>query len=312
MNNSKVAITGGAGFIGSHLAEELMNHGYSIIIIDDLSTGKKDNISELLDNNNVEFIEGSISDLSLLQKLFTDVKYVFHHAALVSVPHSITDPVSSHVINAGGTLNVMIAARDRDVKKVIYASSSAVYGDTLILPHREDLLPNPLSPYAISKLTGEYYCQVFEQVYNLRSVCLRYFNVFGPRQDLESQYTAVIPMFINAVSEGKPPVIFGDGEQTRDFTFVKDIVKANMLIAESEAVGVYNIATGNDITINNLANLIINAIGTNGKPVYQEARTGDILHSMADISKARSLGYEPSYGIEQGIKETIRSLTEYS
>ncbi len=302
----KVIVTGGAGFIGAHLAEELARRDYYAIIVDDLSTGKIENIEKLLRNKHVEFIKGSITDLPLLQKVFKDAQYVFHQAALPGVPRSIDSPQDSHETNLTGTLNVLVAARDNHVNKVIYASSSSVYGDTLPLPKREDMLPNPLSPYAVTKLAGEYYCQVFHQVYGLPTVCLRYFNVYGPKQDPNSQYAAVIPLFIRRTFEGESPIILGDGEQTRDFTFVKDVVEANILAAQSDACGVFNISRGERITINQLANLIIELVGNKVKTIYQEPRPGDIKHSLANISKAKAFGFEPRYDLEVGLVETIR------
>jgi len=304
----KVVVTGGAGFIGSHLAEEVARRGYHVIILDDLSTGKVENIEDLLDKDNVEFIKGSITDPPLLQELFRGVDYVFHQAAIPSVPRSIENPQASHEVNVSGTLNVLLAARENSVKKVIYASSSSVYGDIPTLPKREDMVPHPLSPYAVTKLAGEYYCQVFHQVYELPTVCLRYFNVYGPRQDPNSQYAAVIPRFIKRALEGNPPIIFGDGEQTRDFTFVKDAVEASILAAESDARRLFNIAQGESITINELAKLIISIVGKNMEPIHQEPRPGDIRHSLADISRARAFGYEPRCSLQEGLRETIRSF----
>jgi len=302
----KAIVTGGAGFIGSHLAEELARQGYYTIIVDDLSAGKMENIEELLKNNNVEFIKGSVTDQPLLQKVFKDAQYVFHQAALPGVPLSIDSPQASHEANLTGTLNVLLSARDNHVNKVIYASSSSVYGDTPTLPKREDMPPNPLSPYAVTKLAGEYYCQTFHQVYELPTICLRYFNVYGPKQDPNSQYAAVIPLFIRRTYEGEPPIIFGDGEQTRDFTFVKDVVQANILAAQSDASGVFNISRGESVTINSLAKVIAELVGNKVEPVHQEPRAGDIKHSLADISKAKAFGYEPRYDLEAGLAETIR------
>ena len=305
MNSKVVLVTGGAGFIGSHLAQELAERNYNVVIIDNLFTGKKENIEELVKKDNVEFNQGSVTDVPLLQSLFKGVEYVFHQAAIPSVPRSVANPLASHEANVTGTLNVLIAARDGGVKKVIYASSSSVYGDIPTLPKREDMAPNPQSPYAVTKLTGEYYCQAFQQVYGLSTVCLRYFNVYGPGQDPDSQYAAVIPKFIKRVSEGMPPIIFGDGEQTRDFTFIRDAVEANILFAESNASGVFNIGKGSNISINDLARLVINIVGKNLEPVYQDPRPGDIKHSLADIAKAKACGYNPKYTLERGLKETI-------
>lgn len=306
MKKNKAIVTGGAGFIGSNLAEELARLGNHVIIIDNLSTGNQENIQSIIKAGRVDFIEGSITDLSLLQKSFSGVDYAFHQAALPSVPRSIEDPEATDTVNITGTLNVLIAARDNAVKKLVYASSSSVYGDTPTLPKTEDMIPNPLSPYAVTKLTGEYYCQVFTKIYNLKTVCLRYFNVYGPRQDPNSAYAAVIPLFINNVLSGKSPVIFGDGEQTRDFTFVKDVVAANIQAAESDVTGVFNLGNSQRVTINELTKLIRNiANRSDVKPVYDKPRPGDIVHSLADTSKAKAFGYNPRYTLEQGLKETV-------
>lgn len=304
----KVIVTGGAGFIGSHLAEELARRGYRVTILDDLSTGKIENIEGLLRRDSVEFIQGTITNLPLLQELFRGVNYVFHEAAISSVLQSIEQPLDSHEVNVTGTLNVLLAARDNGVRKIIYASSTSVYGDTPVLPKKEDMLPEPQSPYAITKLAAEYYCQVFTKVYGLATVRLRYSNIYGPRQDADSQYAAVIPKFIRRVSEGSPPIIFGDGEQTRDFTLVKDVVEATILAAESNASGVFNIGSGESTTINKLAQLITNIIGENMEPIYQEPRPGDIRYNLADISKAKTFGYKPKYNLEAGLRETIRGF----
>ncbi len=303
--SQRAVVTGGAGFIGSHLVEALVSRGYQVTIIDDLSTGQKQNVGKLL-GDKVHLIQASVTDPSLLTKLFQNIDYVFHLAALPSVPRSIDAPLASHQVNITGTLNVLVSARDNGVSKVVYASSSAVYGDTPLLPKREDMTPNPQSPYAVTKVSGEYYCKVFQTVYGLDTVCLRYFNAYGPRQDPNSQYAAVIPRFISRALEGNPPIIFGDGEQTRDFTFVRDAVEANILAAESDATGVFNIGSRSRTTINELAKLIARLLATGVKPVYQEPRAGDIRHSLADISKARQIGYNPKYSLEEGLKETIR------
>jgi len=302
----KVIVTGGAGFIGSHLADELVRRGYHVTVLDDISTGKMDNIEGLLSKKNVDFMQGSVTNLPLLLELFQNAEYVFHQAAIPSVPRSVDSPQFSHEVNITGTLNVLLSARDSGVKKVIYASSSSVYGDTPTLPKREDMLPEPQSPYAVTKLAGEYYCRTFHQVYGLPTVCLRYFNVYGPRQDPDSQYAAVIPKFIKRSCEGNPPVIFGDGEQTRDFTFVKDVVEANILAAQSDACGVFNISRGESITINQLAKLIIELVGNKVESVHQGPRPGDIRYSLADISKAEAFGYESRYDLRVGLAETIR------
>lgn len=312
MSKNTTIVTGGAGFIGSHLAEELLKRGYQVIILDDLSTGKRGNIEPILTQGNIQFIEGSVTDLPLLNKLFQNVSYVFHLAAIPSVPRSIESPLASHNVNITGTLNVLLAAKDNKVKKVIYASSSAVYGDTPTLPKREDMPPNPQSPYAVTKLAGEYYCQVFYEVFDLPTICLRYFNVYGPRQDPSSQYAAVIPRFIDRLFKDESPIIFGDGEQTRDFTFVKDAAEANILATESDATGVFNIGTGRRVSINELARLITRFMDKDSKPIYQEPRPGDVKHSLADISKAKQFGYNPRYNLEEGLRETMRGFGQWS
>jgi len=308
----KVIVTGGAGFIGSYLTELLLSRGYHVIIIDDFSTGKMANIEPLFKNMRVELIQRSITELPLLQYLFQDVYYVFHQAALSSVPRSVADPLSTNKVNITGTLNVLLAARDNNVKKVIYASSSSVYGDTPTLPKREDMVSNPQSPYALTKLVGEYYCRVFHQIYNLPTICLRYFNVYGPRQDSDSQCAAVIPIFIARLSQNKPPIIYGDGGQTRDFTFVKDVIQANIIGAESDACGIFNIGRGENSTLNDLAKTITDLMGKDLQSEYQPPRVGDVRDSLADISKARAIGYEPQYSLDKGLRETIKRLPSAS
>jgi len=305
LKNKCIIITGGAGFIGSNLVRALEKYN-TVKVIDNLSTGYLKNIKDLINNTKIEFIKGNITNLNFLQKTFKDVDYVFHLAAIPSVPRSIINPIKSNHANINGTLNVLIAAKDNNVKKVIYSSSSSVYGDTPTLPKKEDMKPCPLSPYAVSKLTSEYYCQVFTEVYYLPTICLRYFNVYGPHQDKKSEYAAVIPKFITSVLNNNSPVIFGDGKQTRDFTFVKDAVNANILAAKSKETGVFNIAYGKRISINKLAKSIMNIIGKQIKPKYTTPRSGDIRHSLADISKAkRKLEYIPKIEIKEGLEETI-------
>ena len=300
----KVVVTGGAGFIGSHLAAGLARQGYHVTVIDDLSTGKMANMAEF--SPNIRFIRGSITDLPLLQQSLKEVQYVFHLAAIPSVPRSIASPMVSHEANITGTLNVLLAARDNAVSRVIFASSSSVYGDTLTLPANEEIIPRPLSPYAVTKLAGEYYCRVFQENYGLATVCLRYFNVYGPRQEPNSQYAAVIPIFIKHVIEGKSPVIFGDGQQTRDFAYVRDVVAGTILAAESNATGVFNLSRGESITIKRLAEAIIGLVGGKATVVSRKPRPGDIVHSLADITRARAFGYEPAHNLEAGLTETIR------
>jgi len=304
----KVVVTGGAGFIGSHLTEELAVQGYAVVVLDDFSTASDENIASLRQKENVELVQGSITDLPRLQKLFEGIDYVFHQAAMARVPRSIEDPLTVNQVNITGTLNVLLAARDNSVKKVVFASSSSVYGDTSVLPQREDLIANPLSPYALTKLAGEYYCTIFRQIYGLATVCLRYFNVYGPGQSPHSQYAMVIPAFIDHVARNLPPVIHGDGEQSRDFTFIQDVVHANILAAKSTAEGIYNIGSGRSITINQLAEKIIKLMQKDLRPIHEKGRLGDVKHALADITKAKSFGYEPEWSLENGLKETITDM----
>jgi len=298
----KAVVTGGAGFIGSHLVDALVERDWQVVILDDLSTGSKENIGRPLRKGKTELVTGSVTALSLLRRLFRGAEYVFHLAAVPGVPASIARPRRSHEVNATGTLNVLLAARDNGVKKVVYASSSAVYGDNPRLPHKEDLLPEPRSPYAVAKLAGEHYCRVFQQVYGLPTVCLRYFNVYGPRQDPASDYAAAIPHFLSSLNRGEPPVIYGDGTQSRDFVLVKDVVAATIQAAESDAGGVYNIGRGESATINQLVALLLRLTGNSFTAAHEPPRAGDIRHSLADITAAASFGYRPAYSLEAGLK----------
>jgi len=307
MKNKKIVVTGGAGFIGSNLARHLSNENNHVIIIDNLSTGHLENIQDLIAADKVEFIKGSITDLNILQDVFRGCDYVFHEAALPSVPRSIKEPLLTNQANIDGTLNVLVAAKETGVKKVIYASSSSVYGDTPTLPKHESMAPNPLSPYAVTKYAGECYCQVFTRVYGLPTIALRYFNVYGPHQDPASEYAAVIPRFVTRTLNHQNIVIYGDGQQTRDFTFVADVVRANILAAENKISGVFNMAGGKRITLNDLAQTIMMLCDNTVNIVYEDVRPGDIMHSLADISKAnKGFGYSPEYDINSGLKETIQ------
>jgi len=299
-------VTGGAGFIGSHLVERLVKEGERVRVFDNLSTGRSENIEPFL--SEIEFIDGDIRDSGLVREAMGGVDYVLHQAAVPSVPRSVKDPLTTNSVNVGGTLNVLIAARDAAVKRVVYASSSSVCGDTPVLPKHEEMKPAPRSPYAVSKLGGELYCQAFYHVYGLETVALRYFNVFGPRQDPKSQYAAVIPKFITALLHGEPPTIFGDGEQSRDFTYIENVVEANLLAAKAPGVAgeVFNIACGDRITVNELARLLAEIIGVNIEPEHASPRLGDVRHSLADISKAkRLLGYESKVDVHAGLKQTV-------
>lgn len=301
----KAVVTGGAGFIGSHLAEALVKRACSVIILDDLSTGRTENIQGLMERGEVQFVRGSVTNLSLLQGLFRGVSYVFHEAAIPSVPKSVADPLGTNETNVSGTLNVLLAARDNHVRKVVYASSCAVYGAGPVLPKREDMVPEPQSPYAVSKLTGEYYCQVFREIYGLNTVCLRYFNVYGPRQDPNSQYAGVIARFLKCAARGEPLTVYDDGEQTRDFVYVADVVSANLLAAEKGVTGTFNIGRGAKTSINQLAEIVVKLSGMEVRIVHHESRVGDIRHSLSDISKAKkALGFAPAYDLEAGLRET--------
>ncbi len=306
MKDKCIVVTGGAGFIGSNLVRKLADNN-TVIVIDDLSSGSLKNIEDLVKTKKINFIKGSVTNNKLLQKTFRDIDYVFHQAAIASVTKSIEDPIKSNNVNVNGTLNVLVAARDNDIQKVVFASSCSVYGDSPILPKKEDMMPYPISPYSVNKLISEYYCRVFTEVYGLKTVSLRYFNVYGPRQDPKGDYAAVIPKFIFMALNNKPLVIYGNGKQTRDFIYIKDIIEANIIAAESKETGVFNIATGIQVSILELAELIMRIIENNLKLVYKKSRDGDIKFSYADISKAKyKLKHEPKFALKKGLEETIK------
>ena len=310
---SNVMVTGGSGFIGSNLVRRLLKEGHTVKVLDNVSTGRSQNLEPLLER--IELVKGDIRDSETVRKACKGMDYVLHQAALASVPRSVKDPVSSTQSNVIGSLNVMNAARKEDVKRVVFASSSSVYGDTEVLPKREDMMPSPLSPYAVTKVAMEYYFKAFENVYGLKSIGLRYFNVYGPWQSPESEYAAVIPKFIKAVLSGGTPVIYGDGEQTRDFSFVEDVVDANMLAMKNDKIGfdVFNIGNGGAISINKLLEEICSVIGKDSKAEYRDPREGDIKDSLADITRARErLGFDPKYDIKRGLEETINWFRENS
>ncbi|MBI3048314.1 MAG: SDR family oxidoreductase [Acidobacteria bacterium] len=298
-------VTGGAGFIGSHLAEELVRRGHRVRVVDNLATGKRRNLVHV---PGVEFLEGDLADLEVARRAVEGVEFVLHQAAIPSVPRSVADPLTSHRANADATLNVLIAARDARVRRLVYAGSSSAYGDTPTLPKVETMAPAPLSPYALQKLVGEQYCQLFTRLYGLEAVTVRYFNVFGPRQDPSSPYSGVISLFISALSEGRAPTIYGDGEQTRDFTYVANVVDGVLRASDAPGVAgtVINVATGGRVSINALFRALRDLIGARVEPVYAPARAGDVRHSQADIDRARRLlGYEPTVGFEDGLRKTI-------
>jgi UDP-glucose 4-epimerase len=298
--SKKYAITGGAGFIGSNLAHALSVEN-EIVVVDDLSTGRIENLSE----QDIEFIQGSVTNLQLLRDAFEGVECVFHLAAIASVQKSVEDPLKVNDVNLRGTLNALVAARDAGVRKFILASSAAVYGGSPELPKREDMRPDPKSPYAVTKLAGEHYCSVFQELYGLDTSVLRFFNVFGPRQDPSSEYSGVISKFISAVLMGGQPVIYGDGEQTRDFVFVNDVIQACILIARKKAAGVSNVARGERTSLNSLIRTLGAITGKDIHPRYALGRAGDIKHSLADIERIRAIGYRPLFSVEDGLRETL-------
>ncbi|HEY6118794.1 MAG TPA: SDR family oxidoreductase [Pyrinomonadaceae bacterium] len=300
-------VTGGAGFIGSHIAAGLVANGARVRIIDDLSTGYRENIKDI--GGDIDFVEGSVADENILRRVLSDVEVVFHEAAIPSVPRSVESPRLTHVACVDATFSLLLAARDRGVRRIVYAGSSSAYGDQPTLPKLETMLPEPLSPYAVAKLVGEYYCQVFTRVYGLETLTLRYFNVFGPRQDPSSQYSGVISRFISALLTGERPVIYGDGEQSRDFTYIDNIVSANLKAAETtNGLGqIINIANGERISLNQLLKELAILTGKSNVSVdYQPARAGDVKHSLADITRAREwLGYEPQVDLQVGLEKTM-------
>ncbi len=299
-------VTGGAGFIGSHIVERLLRDGHRVRVVDNLSTGRRENLAHL--DGGFEFHRVSITDQDALAPIFDGADTVFHQAALPSVPRSVDDPLTTHEYNVTGTLNVLLAARNAGVRRVVYAASSSAYGDIEGDFKVETMQPRPMSPYGVAKLAGEYYCQAFTQVYGLETVCLRYFNVFGPRQDPTSQYAAVIPLFITAMLDDRPPTIYGDGLQSRDFTYIDNVVHGNLLAARaSRATGqMMNLATGGRVNLLELVDKLNHLLGTDLKPVHAEPRKGDIKHSRAAIDRARELlDYEPVVDFDTGLARTV-------
>ncbi|MCX5799843.1 MAG: SDR family oxidoreductase [Candidatus Eisenbacteria bacterium] len=310
-------VTGGAGFIGSHIVERLLKEGLDVTVIDDLSTGKEENIEAVIGasqgKGRLEVVRGDIRDEATVRKALQGVKYVFHEAALCSVQRSVVDPVPTNSVNVGGTLLLLKVARESGVKRLVYASSSSAYGNGAGLPNREEMRPNPCSPYALSKFTAEEYCRVFSSVYGLETVSLRYFNVFGPRQDPNSEYAAVIPIFMSLVLSGGTPVVFGDGEQSRDFTFVDDVVEANLLACRKEGISgrTYNIARGNRKTLNELVETIGRISGLAVKARYAEPRAAEVRHSEAATERAeRELSFKAAVSFEEGLRKTFGWLKD--
>lgn len=302
-----VVVTGGAGFIGSHIASALSKSGARVRVLDDLSTGHRENIEEI--GGDIDFIEGSVADENVLKKALDGAELVFHEAAIPSVPRSVAEPIQTHIASVDGTFSLLLAARDNKVRRVVYAASSSAYGDQPTLPKIEQMAPDPLSPYAVAKLVGEYYCQVFTRVYGLQTVSLRYFNVFGPRQDPGSQYSGVVSRFISCLLGNERPVIYGDGEQSRDFTYIENVVAANVSAASSTgAVGkVINVANGARITLNELLAELKELTGKQDVTAeYLEPRVGDVRHSLADITMARELlNYESKVDLREGLQRTL-------
>jgi UDP-glucose 4-epimerase len=307
----RILVTGGAGFVGSHLAGRLLRLGHDVRVIDNFSTGRRSNLAALAPG--AELVEGDIRSYERASTAVRGCEIVFHLAALPSVPRSVQDPLTSHEANVTGLLNVMLAARDARVRRLVYASSSSVYGANAELPKREEMTPVPISPYGVSKLAGEGYCRAFGVVYGLETVALRYFNVFGPHQDPRSDYAAAIPNFISALMAGRAPVVFGDGDQSRDFTYVDNVVDANVLAMDApEARGrVYNVACGERVTINELIAELRELLGSDVEPEYRPPRPGEVRHSLADITAARrDLGYEPAVALRDGLERTIEHLRD--
>ncbi|MCD4692771.1 MAG: SDR family oxidoreductase [Calditrichales bacterium] len=297
---AKILVTGGAGFIGSHIVEHFHNTE-DVIVLDNLRSGFKKNIEKF----NVNFIEGSITDSELVKEVTKGVDYIFHLAALVSVPESMLRPQLTVEINTIATLNLLQAARENNVKKIVLSSSAAIYGDNPVVPKVETMFPEPKSPYAVTKLDGEYYFKMFSDEYSLPTTCLRYFNVFGPRQDPKSQYAAAVPIFIDRAIKNEDITIYGDGEQTRDFIYVKDIARANIKVATADVSGVYNVARGGRITVNDLALKIIELTNSKAKIIYAPERLGDVKHSQADVSKLKSIDINPQFDLNDGLRATI-------
>jgi len=298
-------VTGGAGFIGSHLAEALVRRGERVRVVDNLVGGKRANLSHI---PAVEFMEGDLADLAVAHEAVRGADFVLHQAAIPSVPRSVDDPITSNRANVTATLNVLLAARDARVKRLVYAGSSSAYGNAPTLPKREDMPSNPLSPYALQKVVGEQYCQLFTRLYGLETVTTRYFNVFGPRQDPGSPYSGVISLFSTALLTGRRPTIYGDGEQTRDFTYIANVVDGVLRACETPNVAgeVINVATGGRVSLNALLRVMNSIVGTTLEPIYAASRTGDVKDSQADITKARTLlGYAPTVDLEEGLRRTL-------
>ena len=311
MSQSKYLVTGGAGFIGSNIVEELLARGQDVAVLDNFATGRRENLEPFMAD--VELFEADLRDLNAVRRAMNGCTYVLHQGALPSVPRSVQDPLASNEVNVTGTLNVLLAARDAGVKRVVIASSSSVYGDTPTLPKVETMPVLPMSPYAVSKLAAEKYCAAFHKVYGLEAIALRYFNVFGPRQDPTSQYSAVIPRFISAVMHDTRPTIYGDGEQSRDFTYVANVVNANLLACEVPGIGgdFFNVACGERFSLLDLLHIINHITGTAVKAIHEPPRAGDVKHSLADISKIhRAMNFKPKVTFREGLEKTVAHFSQ--
>ena len=304
-------VTGGAGFIGSNLTRALLAAGHRVRVLDNFLTGKRENLAGLTDahGDSFELMEGDLRDLEAVRKAVAGIEYLLHQGALPSVPRSVADPVLTNEINVAGTVNVLVAARDAGVRRVVFAASSSAYGDTPELPKRESMTPNPKSPYAAQKLAGEHYMRIFHEVYGLETVSLRYFNVFGPRQDPKSMYAAVIPRFITCVMRGEPPTVYGDGRQTRDFTYIDNVIQANLAACAAPKAacgGVFNIACGERVSLLDILEIVYGIAGKRVEPVFEPSRPGDVRDSLADIARAREIvGYDPNVPFREGLRTTF-------
>ena len=303
---ARYLVTGGAGFIGAHLVEELLKRGEEVRVLDNFSTGKRERLDPFVEK--IELVEGDLRSQHAVREAVDGIDFVFHQGALPSVSRSVKDPITTNDVNVGGTLNVLDAAKEADVKRVVYASSSSVYGANEAIPQREDMMPQPISPYAVAKLTGEKYCHVFSRTYGLETVTLRYFNVFGPRMDPASAYAAFIPIFIVGMLEGRPLIVNGDGSISRDFTYITNVVEANMRAMEADGVAgeVFNVACGDSMSLNDIIDRLRELLGTEGDISYGPPRVGDVPLSLADVSKAREqLGYVPRVPVSEGLERTV-------
>lgn len=306
---SRILVTGAAGFIGSHISEALLESGHKVLAIDDMSYGKEDHVSIFKGDSNYEFFQIDIRDEAMVRECVRGVERIYHQAAIASVPYSVDHPEETDAVNRIGTLNILESALEFGIRKVVLASSAAIYGNDPEIPKKEDMKPSPESPYAAQKLACEHYAQLFSKVHGLPVAALRYFNVYGPRQDPNSTYAAAIPKIIGRFKDGLAPIIYGDGEQTRDFIFVKDVVKANIMMMDSSATGVFNVGCGSAISINDLVRTIGEVMGSDLQPEFQDERPGDVKHSRADVSRIEALGFQPDHDLQAGLEKTVRWFT---